>query len=70
MLPLETNLLPKYSGAMPVMHLNAISASIKYKLFFTGSHLSLFPDIGARGAGGTRYIKKVGMLVENFEIDP
>ena len=23
-----------------------------------------------RGGGGTRYIKKVGMLVENFEIDP
>ena len=23
-----------------------------------------------RGVGGTRYIKKVGMLVENFEIDP
>ena len=22
------------------------------------------------GGGGTRYIKKVGMLVENFEIDP
>ena len=22
------------------------------------------------GGGGTRYIKKVGMIVENFEIDP
>ena len=22
------------------------------------------------GPGGTQYIKKVGMLVENFEIDP
>ena len=22
------------------------------------------------GGGGTRYIKNVGMLVENFEIDP
>ena len=22
------------------------------------------------GGGGTQYIKKVGMLVENFEIDP
>ena len=22
------------------------------------------------GVGGTRYIKKVGMLVKNFEIDP
>ena len=25
---------------------------------------------GGGGGGGTRYIKKVGMLVENFEIDP
>ena len=24
---------------------------------------------GGGGVGGTRYIKKVGMLVENFEID-
>ena len=26
--------------------------------------------ISPGGGGGTRYIKKVGMLVENFEIDP
>ena len=28
-----------------------------------------FRSLSPRG-GGTRYIKKVGMLVENFEIDP
>ena len=37
------------------------------------SKLSGKPDEVLRcpgGGGRTRYIKKVGMLVENFEIDP
>ena len=28
------------------------------------------PGGGGGGGGRTRYIKKVGMLLENFEIDP
>ena len=31
---------------------------------------SLYLVRGGGGGGRTRYIKKVGMLVENFEIDP
>ena len=31
-----------YSGAIPVIHLKAITASLKYKLVLTGSHLRLF----------------------------
>ena len=31
---------------------------------------NVYPGGGGGGGGGTRYIKKVGMLVENFEIDP
>ena len=34
--------------------------------------ISVWSAVSARGGGGggSRYIKKVGMLVENFEIDP
>ena len=38
-------------------------------IFLRGEGVYTKAMIGG-GGGGTRYIKKVGMLVENFEIDP
>ena len=54
------------------MELHGVSISITDIVTYTyGPFLALSPGGGGPGAGGgTRYIKKVGMFVKNFEIDP
>ena len=40
------------------------------KIFSKHPRKTVERPVSSGGGGGTRYIKKVGMFVENFEIDP